>query len=114
LLDRRLTTGRPVKFSEKPVRRNELQAFGGMRVTDGGSNICTSGWTVFDGSQYGVTIAAHCEGADGIRDPKSRVLSFPLLVSDNARVQVISSGPDRQANTDDDIAMPRFSQQDGL
>lgn len=56
-------------------------AYGGMWVTDGGANECTSGWTVSkiinDLPVFGVTTAGHCSGIDGIREPGVGIHSFP-------------------------------------
>jgi streptogrisin C len=61
--------------------RDTASAYGGMWVTDGGANECTSGWTVRkfigDSDVYGVTTAGHCSGIDGIREPGVGIHSFP-------------------------------------
>jgi len=44
-------------------------AYGGMRARDDGVNECTTGWTVTDGFQTGVTTAAHCDGINEVVEP---------------------------------------------
>jgi streptogrisin C len=72
----RLTVDDPSGF------RDTSSAFGGMWVTDGGANECTSGWTVrhWNGSSYvyGVTTAGHCDGIDGIVEPGVGTHTFVL------------------------------------
>jgi streptogrisin C len=59
-------------------------AYGGMRVTDGGVDECTSGWSLelytWGASEpWGVTTAGHCSGIDGIRQPGVGIHNFPYF-----------------------------------
>jgi streptogrisin C len=58
-----------ITVADEPVAVPE-EAFGGMRVRDGGVDRCTSGWSVINEQEVtGVTTGGHCSGIDQIVHP---------------------------------------------
>ena len=64
-----LRTGTRLAVQDAPLGADE-HAFGGNWVRDSGVNLCTSGFSVVNGSGVtGVTTAGHCSGIDEIVEP---------------------------------------------
>lgn len=64
-----LRAGTRLAVEDAPVNADE-HAFGGNWVRDSGTRLCTSGFSVVNGSGVtGVTTAGHCTGIDEIEEP---------------------------------------------
>jgi streptogrisin C len=86
---------------DAPATR-DFHTYGGNWVRDGNVNECTSGWSVTDGVDDGITTAGHCNGIDEIREPGNP--DFPLTW----QAQHTTTYGDVEWHTSTHFAPPQF------